>query len=320
MDFETFKQEIEDYLPIDFYNEENNTYKTYLLDALTENWGNRKYQFCILATNMLFMSYLYKGFWFLLDKNIPKVEGIKKSQESYNKPENMFFLSLIKEDKFIETYTSVFDIHPNVKREYVRLIEVRDECAHASGNIQYERDDMQSKFQEYHKAIEKIFSKHKSYLLDAFQKAFDYYLNNELYQRTCYEFFLGFCAKEKISIKELYEINNYINGFTILKETDDYLIKKLTVLFLKCYISNKILNIEYDIDRFIDDIEVIGKENPSKIYDILARITDEQTASSYQIITEKDYETIESKLNSEKVASEEVLFSANDFPEIKRAL
>lgn len=319
MDFETFRQEIEDYLPIDFYDEENNTYKTYLLDALTENWENNKYQFCILATNMLFMSYLYKGFWFLIDKKIQAVDKKIQNNGKYNVG-TLYELSDIPEKTFIEEYLPLYNFGKERRKLIKMLIDTRDSCAHANGEILFDKEDLESKFQEYHKAIKDVFNKHKVYVVDAFQKAFDYYLNNELYQRTCYEFFLGFCAKEKVSIKELYEINNYINVFTILKGTDDYLIKKLTVLFLKCYISNKILNIEYDIDRFINDIEVIGKENPSKIYDILARITDEQTASSYQIITEKDYETIESKLNSEKVASEEVLFSANDFPEIKRAL
>lgn len=319
MDFETFRQEIEDYLPIDFYNEENNTYKTYLLDALTENWENRKYQFCILAANMLFMSYLYKGFWFLIDKNIQSVNKKIQSNQKFNVAA-LYDLSDISEKTFIEEYLPIYNIGKERRRLIKSLIDNRDSCAHANGEILFEKDDMGSKFQEYHKAIKDVFNKHKVYVVDAFQKAFDYYLNNELYQRTCYEFFLGFCAKEKVSIKELYEINNYINGFTILKGKDDYPIKKLTVLFLKCYISNKNINIEYDTDSFIDNIVEIGKENPSKINDILDRITGEQTVSSYQIITENDYETIESKLNSEKVASEEVLFSANDFIEIKRAL
>ena len=58
MDLQTFKEEMESYLPIDFYDEENNKYKQYLFSALDENYQNGKYQFCMLAVNMLFMSYL----------------------------------------------------------------------------------------------------------------------------------------------------------------------------------------------------------------------------------------------------------------------
>ena len=292
MDFETFRQEIEDYLPIDFYNEENNTYKAYLLDALTENWENEKYQFCILATNMLFMSFLYKGFWFLIDKEVPKVDRILRNQDTYNKPENMFLLSPIKEDKFIETYTSVFDIHPNAKREYTRLIEVRDECAHASGSVQYVSDDMDSKFQEYHKAIEKIFDKHKTYFINVFQKRLNEYWHSELYSKTNYEFLDGFCSKEKVSIKELLELYSVLATITIPTD-EDYVQKQLSVFLIKYYLSNRADGkIGYEIDNLKEEISKFCAANPLEIDRIVSRLNDESAVSVYPLITQDELDSI----------------------------
>ena len=306
MDFETFRQEIEDYLPIDFYNEENNTYKSYLLDALTENWENAKYQFCILATNMLFMSFLYKGFWFLIDKEVPKVDRILKSQDTYNKPENMFLLSPIKEDKFIEIYTSVFDVHPNAKREYTRLIEVRDECAHASGSVQYASDDMESKFQEYHKAIEKIFAKHKTYFINVFQKKLNEYWRSELYNKTNYEFLDGFCSKEKVSIKELLELYSFLQTITISKDADDYTQKQLSVFLIKYYLSCKAEGrIDYAIDNLKEDIFKLCEANPLENDAIACRLEDECSVSSCQLISEAELNSIKKNPQSPQITLEE---------------
>lgn len=317
MDFDTFIQEIEEYLPIDYYDDENNAYKTYLIEALTENWENEKYQFCILAANMLFMSFLYKGFWFLIDKNVPKVERIIRSQESYNKPENMFLLSPIVEDKFVETYTGVFGIHPNAKREYTRLIDVRNECVHASGTVQYGKEDMPSKFQEYHKAIEKIFIKHKPYFRAAFQKVFEHYLNNDLYEKTSYEFFDGFCAKEKVSVKELAEIKGVLDGMSLSKGESDYTVKCLTLLLLKYYISNKTNGlIDYDLDKLKEDIFSLGRENSTDVKIIIDRLEDERTVSSYQVILEEDFQDIINKLSDIKESTRQDFIMQIDIPSV----
>ena len=131
MDVHTFCNEMVSYLPLDFDDENNNAYKKYLLDALIENWEKQKYQFCILASNMLFMSCLYKECWFLLDKHIPKVDSLVNKYANFgvSKP---FELSVIPEKTFLDQFMSIFDLHANRKSEAKRLIEVRDECAHAS--------------------------------------------------------------------------------------------------------------------------------------------------------------------------------------------
>lgn len=116
MDVHTFCDEIASYLPLDFDDENNNAYKTYLLETLIENWEKQKYQFCILASNMLFMSCLYKECWFLLDKQIPNVDSLVQRNASFgvSKP---FELSVISEKTFLEQFMSVYGLHANRKSE-----------------------------------------------------------------------------------------------------------------------------------------------------------------------------------------------------------
>lgn len=255
MDFDTFREEIEFYLPIDFYDEENNKYRDYLLEALEQNWENEKYQFCILATNMLFMSFLYKSFWFLLDKQNSKVNQLVAQNAKMN-VENSFLLSPIPEKTFIDNYLSVYGLIPNKKDEVKRLIDIRDDCAHASGEIQYTFEDMDSKFQEYHKQMEVVFNKHKLEVEKAFLKDYQAFLNKNFDTKTTFIFFDNWCRKEKISIKELEVIFNGISNKKLdLQNKDVYLIETSKIL-LKLYIGLKTYGkINYTFESFKNDLE-----------------------------------------------------------------
>lgn len=291
MDFYTFKQEIEDYLPIDFYNEENNTYKIYLLDALTENWENEKYQFCILATNMLFMSYLYKGFWFLIDKNIEEVDKKISVNQKYKVCE-LYDLSDIPEKTFIEEYLPLYKIGKEKRKLIKMLIDARDSCAHANGEIVFDQEDLKSKFQEYYKAIKDVFNRHKHYFYTAFQDALNHYWRSELYSKTTYEFLDGFCSKEKVSIKELLELYSVLATITIPTD-EDYVQKQLSVFLIKYYLSNRADGkIGYEIDNLKEEISKFCAANPLEIDRIVSRLNDESAVSVYPLITQDELDSI----------------------------
>ncbi len=298
MDFDTFRQEIEAYLPIDFYNEENNTYKRYLLDALTENWENEKYQFCLLATNMLFMSYLYKGFWFLLDKHIQIVDKKVQINQKYlvGAP---YELSVIPEKSFIEDYLPIYNIGKERRKIISMLIDCRDSCAHANGEILFEKDDLESKFQEYNKAINDIFNKHKSFLIDSFKNTFDNYLNQELCARPCCDFFNNFCSKEKVSTKELIEVFNYINTTAIPYSDRDYVQKQFIVFILKFYLSIKTCQkVDYNIENLKDDLGYLCSANLDKTQSIKDILEREWALSGYNVATEDEFNILLDCINS----------------------
>lgn len=245
MDVHTFCNEMVSYLPLDFDDENNNAYKKYLLDALIENWEKQKYQFCILASNMLFMSCLYKECWFLLDKHIPKVDSLVNKYANFgvSKP---FELSVIPEKTFLDQFMSIFDLHANRKSEAKRLIEVRDECAHASGEIQYEQADVESKFQEYLKVLSTIFEKQKKHIENAFINATEkYFTDDSVFDNgSDFQFLEQFCRAQKLSQKDLQVLvtdSVFSNIKTDMMDSrEEICSRKLSLILLRYYISQKI--------------------------------------------------------------------------------
>ena len=280
MDFDTFREEMESYLPIDFYDEENNRYKNYLLEALEENYQNEKYQFCILAINMLFMSYLYKSFWFLLDKDIAKVKNMLRVNQKLNVV-NMFHLSPIREQEFIDQYLSVFDFSINRKNEAKNLINIRDCCAHASGEIQYGLEDMPSVFQEYLKQIKLVFDKHKESLREAFLKNYQSFFSEI---KSTYSFFNDWCQKEKVSVKELLSIFEKVNEMEQDPEDIDADLKETSILLLKYYIGIKTgFQVSYTADMFRKDLELLLKKHSGK-YAIIVTYLQNECNYNYEIL------------------------------------
>lgn len=291
MDFDTFREEIESYLPIDFYDEENNKYRDYLLEALEQNWKNEKYQFCILATNMLFMSFLYKSFWFLLDKDIEKVKMVVQSNQKLNVV-NMFDLSPIKEKDFIDQYLPLYSFSKNRKDEAKRLIDIRDDCAHASGEIQYTFEDMDSKFQEYHKQIEVVFNKHKIEVEKAFFKDYQEFLNKYFDVKTTFTFFDNWCRKEKISIKELEVIFKEISDKKLDSQNLAVFLIETSKILLKLYIGLKTDGkVVYNFESFKYDLEVLLENYRSMSNEIISCVQNEFNYS-YVIMEQSDMDEI----------------------------
>ena len=295
MDFDTFREEMESYLPIDFYDEENNRYKNYLLEALEENYQNEKYQFCILAINMLFMSYLYKSFWFLLDKDIAKVKNMLRVNQKLNVV-NMFHLSPIREQEFIDQYLSVFDFSINRKNEAKNLINIRDCCAHASGEIQYDLEDMPSVFHEYMKQIKLIFDKHKGELNAAFLKNYQSYFAEF---KSTYSFFNDWCQKGKVSVSELHSIFKMLDEMERDPEDIDADLKETSVLLLKYYIGIKTdFRVSYTADTFRKDIKQLLK-NHSRNYTIIVTYLQNESNYNYEIM---DQDLMDEILNMNAVS------------------
>lgn len=259
MDVHTFYDEIVSYLPLDFDDENNNAYKKYLLEALIENWEKQKYQFCILASNMLFMSCLYKECWFLLDKQIPNVDKLVQGNSKFGalKP---FELSVLPEKTFLDQFMSVYGFHINRKNEALRLIEVRDECAHASGEIQYGQEDVESKFQEYIKVLSTIFEKQKEYIKDAFVKAVEiYFIDDSAFDNgSDFQFLEQLCKFQKLSQKDLETLIDD-SVFSKIKtdmitDREEICSRKLSLVLLRYYIGQKISNEKFDLNYLTNEI------------------------------------------------------------------
>lgn len=203
MDFETFRQEIEEYLPIDFYNEENNTYKAYLLDALTENWENEKYQFCIVAANILFMCLIYKDFYFLKINHDTISFDSNMKPDVFNNASSMFDLSEYEEKKAIYACMKTLQIHVNDIEDARDLITKRNHCAHASGKIHYSQTETERFYDDIIKKIEIIEKKREKRLRNRIAEEFRSFLSQS---QNIKEFTKNILEKYSLSKRECREL------------------------------------------------------------------------------------------------------------------
>lgn len=189
------------YLPIDFANEENNTYRQYLMDSFHENCEKGKHQFALMAFHMLFMSFLYKEFWELKHFSFCKVQGLCNSDASFNAIKNIFDASIISEKKMIDQYLSVHSWHVNKKKAIQEFVNKRDNCAHASGFIQYDESESERIYLDVLGQAQKISKANEQNIVNIIQtKLGDFFQNdNEFNSKTSGEFIFDLIRETKIS-------------------------------------------------------------------------------------------------------------------------
>ena len=304
MDFSTFKEEITAYLPIDFYDEENNKYRDYLLEALEQNWNNAKYQFCILATNMLFMSFLYKSFWFVINKDFESVSEFLIKNPTL-KIDKLFDYGLLPEKTFIDYYGKVFEVPAPSTKVYKQLIEDRDSCAHANGVIGFEKDDFEAQLQKYYKAITKLFDKHKEKLVVSFIKDYQEFLDKDFGAVTTFTFFDNWCKKEKVSVKELLAIYNDAIFSVNIQEDDDKCLRQLSQFVLKYYLfvkTNCVL--DYTDEQFNINLNDLVKKHKNK-KDVICNFLQNEMTFNYDFAGEI-FEKLIHQLNGSNSVSNKV--------------
>lgn len=172
---ETHVEQIRTYLPVKFQEEEINEFLEYLISAYVQNLEVEKYQFSFTAFHMLYMSFIYKSHWFLklignTDIETFLQEEIKsKRATAFN---TLFDLSQANEKTSLEKLMLTLSFHVNDIGICKNLVEVRNNCSHASGKIYYKNASQIEHFileeMANVKAIQKKLRPHLTQLLDKF--------------------------------------------------------------------------------------------------------------------------------------------------------
>jgi hypothetical protein len=251
--------ELNMYLPIDFADTENDEYRQYLMDTFLENCQNEKYQFALMAFHMMFMSFLYKEFWELKTFSFSKVSGLCRADAKFNNINNIFDASIIPEKTMIDQYlSSIYSWHLNKRDAVKAFVDKRDNCAHASGFVQYRKADAERYFQDVLEYTQKISKANKPNIVLMFFEQLKSYLENsdEFNSKTTGEFVFDKVKDIKLS---------YIDITYILKEpipqyiSDDescmfkvayyFAMMQLHSLFLQ-HISTTSLSDDLSMDEF----------------------------------------------------------------------
>ncbi len=193
------------YLPIDFADEENNAYRQYLIESFHENCEKGKHQFALMAFHMLFMSFLYKEFWELKQFSFSKVQGLCKSDAKFNGINNIFEASIIPEKTMIDQYLSIHSWHVNKKNAVKEFVDKRDNCAHASGFIQYDASESERIYLDVLDQAQKISQANKQNVVDIIQKKLIDFIKNEdeFNAKTSGEFISDLIREVKISPRDI---------------------------------------------------------------------------------------------------------------------
>ena len=299
MDAKEFKDFIIPYLPISFEQKSRSYFIQYLLDALVCNWNNGKYQFSLLSANILFMTIIFRDFWFddkYLNKQIVLNEQLPKSY--YRDATDYFNLSKYNEKLFLESYLKSLGFDTNEIKDIKNLIDYRDHCAHASGKIYYNYIKVAGFLKEYTEAIQEIENRRSENTIDKF---YNLHKNNV---KPIKEFVKDLIFVYSISIMEC---KNLIGFYDKIEIKND--IEKVNIIilkyFLKCLIGNK--EKESRDTAFQNEIKIFIEnsiENTDKIYEMVeSEIAYETDNFNFNIISFDDLKWLFVK--NEKTLSKE---------------
>ncbi len=242
------------YLPIDFGNEENNDYMHYLMNACVENYENEKYQFSLMAYHMLFMAFLYKEFWELKAYSFDRVAALCRANGRFNNISQIFDASLISEKDFMDGFFGVFSWHPNKKSTYKAFVDQRDNCAHNSGFIQYEKDDVDSYFSDVLRNVEKVSVAAKESLISVYTASIVNYIKGPSFANTTTVDFLSReIAEKKYSYRDISTILGIQCPEEIAGESE-ILAYQVSLVFWALQMEEGDYSIELSSQKYIDDL------------------------------------------------------------------
>lgn len=200
-----YMDKLNNYLPIDFADDENNEYRQYLIETYKENCEKGKYQFALMAFHMMFMSFLYKEFWSLKTYSYSIVERLCNNNGKFKEVNQLFDASIIPEQTVIDQYLCLFSWHINKRDTVKSFVDKRDKCAHASGFVQYQKNGAERYFLDVLEQTENISTANKSNIIKTFYDRLDSILQDRglLDARTACENTLLEIQELKLSCRDI---------------------------------------------------------------------------------------------------------------------
>lgn len=256
---EDYIYQLSEYLPIDFGNDENNYFKDNYILSYKDNLAHYNLQLAYLSFHILFMTAIYKQFWFHKQYDYETVRSLCEQNNTYKISENMFEISQDSEKDAITNILSKLGFDPNQRRQVANLVTIRDQCAHAYGKIYFrEIDDIEHYFKTALKNINKIQVKSKEKLIHEFysylytiwgnNESFKYKNSSELAKELIIKFQLS--ANECEFIIDSFKIdllNNY--------KDNGYASKYLSLLMILFYFKSQVIKITTLYDENMEDID-----------------------------------------------------------------
>lgn len=186
--------EILNYLPITFPDVEDikscREYIDYLYGVYVKTQEGGFYQFSYLAYHMLFMSYIYKVIWMMHKLNMLTSQFEERRRQIIESASKPFDLSEISEKELISALKPL-GFHSNRIKDVEQFVDRRDNCAHASGFVQYTESKIEQYINDEFEFIKEVDVKLKTILKNSFvnlpfEPGQTFYLQTESYIRESF--------------------------------------------------------------------------------------------------------------------------------------
>jgi len=167
--------ELGNYLPLSFKTPSEQDYIAFLWDAFETNYTHGRYQFAFLAYHMLTMSFVYFKIWQIRQTN-PKdfVKGLigfaKDIEKNLLTATSPFGFSTVNERSILRLL-KLIDCDNGKIGTYAKLVDVRNDTAHANGNIFFSTEHaMEVKITEVLRVVREIQGYSKDIIEDRYRK------------------------------------------------------------------------------------------------------------------------------------------------------
>jgi hypothetical protein len=196
----------------------------------------------LMAYHMLFMSVLYKDFWVIKEYSHARIENLCRNNMKYNAINQVFDSSTIAEKTYIDDFLGVFSWHANKKRTYKEFVDKRDSCAHSSGFIQYDKEDVDSYFADVLRNIERVSIACEDSLSSVFSHSITEYVTGPSFDNTTMvDFASRQVAEKKYSCRDIKKLLSLPCPSAFTSEA-----QILSFYFAQIYLSSLVENAGYD--------------------------------------------------------------------------
>ena len=304
---EEYVYQMRSYLPVLFQANETNDFIEYLVDAYLENLPNEKYQFSFAAFHMLYMSYIYKTKWLLKQLGNTPIEQSLQDYVSGNRGRRIVFntlfdLSQIEEKTSLGQLLTSLSFHVNTVDTCKNLVEVRNKCLHASGELYFKRaNQFENYIQEELDNIAAIQNKMKPFL----KVVFDDFIENTWNANWIETDIQEWIVEKFLSQKDLEEIIQIKPEF--LRENSDNREIVFKKLLYSVSVDEMAKNLDERGDYFTESLIALTNGLTSQIDIRTNPADDEKIRNTQELIEEKISPILANLPSDESQKAQEIL-------------
>lgn len=171
---------LKQYLPIFYKNIPEGEYIEFLWEAFRINYDEQKYQFAFFAYHMLIMSFVYFNVWQIkqlksedFKKEFGRLKRKMKKRDAFTASSPFAFRA--ESERVVFNFLELANCDRNKIDSYIRLVDDRNEVAHANGYIVYKtKEALDARIAEALKVVEDI----QNHLNPIIERAFSTFLCN----------------------------------------------------------------------------------------------------------------------------------------------